>query len=106
MPKRRCSFNKTLKTEFPFLRETHEIGKVLCTVCKSIFSIDHVEISDIKQHLQKKKHSLALSSSSKSDKLTSFFNKKGQFGLSDKSKRIVAEEGMFAIHTIIHNHSF
>ncbi|XP_060847841.1 uncharacterized protein LOC132927347 [Rhopalosiphum padi] len=87
MPKRRCSFNPKLKTQFPNLRDADEIGKVLCTECKSIFSIEHGGISDIKQHLQKRKHLLAVSSSS-------------------SSKRIAAEEGMFAFHTIMHNHSF
>jgi hypothetical protein len=31
---------------------------------------------------------------------------KGKSGLSDESKHIAAEEGMFAFHTIMHNHSF
>jgi hypothetical protein len=104
MPKRRCSFNPKLKTQFPFLREADEIGKVLCTECKSIFSIEHGGISDIKQHIEKRKHVLAVSSSS--SKLTSYLINKGKSGLSDESKRIAAEEGMFAFHTIMHNHSF
>lgn len=106
MPKRRCSFNPKLKTQFPNLRDADEIGKVLCTECKSIFSIEHGGISDIKQHLQKRKHLLAVSSSSSANKLSSYFINKEKSGPSDESKRIAAEEGMFAFHTIMHNHSF
>ena len=78
MPKRRCSFNLKLKTQFPNLRDADEIGKVLCTECKSVFSIEHGGISDIKQHLQKRKHVLAVSSSSSANKLTSFLLKNGK----------------------------
>lgn len=106
MPKRRCSFNPKLKTQFPNLRDADEIGKVLCTECKSVFSIEHGGISDIKQHLQKRKHVLAVSSSGSANKLASYFINGGKSGLSDESKRIAAEEGMFAFHTIMHNHSF
>ena len=91
MPKRRCSFNPKLKTQFPNLRDADEIGKVLCTECKSVFSIEHGGISDIKQHLQKRKHVLAVSSSSSANKLASYFINKGKSGLSDESKRIAAE---------------
>ncbi|VVC27828.1 Zinc finger, RING/FYVE/PHD-type,Zinc finger, BED-type, partial [Cinara cedri] len=51
--------------------DADETGRVLCTECKSIFSIEHGGISDIKQHLQKRKHLLAVSSST--NKLAPYF---------------------------------
>jgi len=64
MSKRRCEFTPNLKVEFPFLRDSNEIGKVLCVVCKSVFSIENSGRSDITQHVKQKKHLLAVSSSS------------------------------------------
>lgn len=104
MLKRWCGVNPKLKTQFPFSKKSDETGKVPCTECKSIFLIKHGEISGIKQHIQKRKHILARFSSS--NKLTSFSNNKGNSGLSDVSKRISAEEGIFAFHTIMYNNLF
>jgi hypothetical protein len=106
MPKRRCTFTVFLQFEFTFLKNCEEIGKVFCTVCKGIFSIEHGGRSDIKQHMEKKKHTSALSSFSESDKVTSYFIKQGPAGLTSEGLKIAAEEGMFAFHTIVHNHSF
>ncbi|KAL4098108.1 hypothetical protein QTP88_022777 [Uroleucon formosanum] len=93
-------------SEFTFLKKCEEIGKVFCTVCKAVFSIEHGGRSDIKQHMEKKKHTSALSNASKSDKVTSYFIKQGSAGLTSEGLKIAAEEGMFAFHTIVHNHSF
>lgn len=51
MPKRRCVFTQSLKNEFSFLRDAEEIGKVFCSVCKSVFSIENGGRADIKQHI-------------------------------------------------------
>jgi hypothetical protein len=75
MLKRRCTFTVSLQSEFTFLKNCEEIGKVFCTVCKGIFSIEHGGRSDINQHMEKKKHTSALSSVSESDKVTSYFIK-------------------------------
>ncbi|VVC27179.1 Hypothetical protein CINCED_3A013232, partial [Cinara cedri] len=72
----------------------------------AIFSIEHGGRSDIKQHMEKKKHTSALSGASKSNKVTSYFIKQGPAGLTSEGLKITAEEGMFAFHTIVHNHSF
>lgn len=64
MPKRKCVFNSRLKLDFPFLRDGDKIGKVFCTLCKSLFTIQNGGRSDIRQHLNQKKHLLAVSSSS------------------------------------------
>ncbi|VVC35789.1 Hypothetical protein CINCED_3A001819 [Cinara cedri] len=106
MPKRRCTFTESLQSEFTFLKKCEVIGKVFCTVCKALFSIEHGGRSDIKQHMEKKKHTSALSSTSKSYKVTSYFIKQGPAGLTSEGLKIAAEEGMFAFHTIVHNHSF
>ncbi|XP_025410915.1 uncharacterized protein LOC112683919 [Sipha flava] len=66
------------------------------------FSIENGGRSDITQHVKQKKHLLAVSSSS-SNKVTNFFT---NVQSTNESKRIAAEEGLFAYHTIIHNHSF
>lgn len=86
--RKKVYFIPKLKTQFLFLRDADEIEKVLWTVCKSMFSIEHGGISDIKHHLQKSKHLLAKSSCSKSNKHTSFFINKEQFKQTDESKRI------------------
>lgn len=76
MPKRRCVFTPSLKNEFSFLRDAEEIGKVFCSVCKSVFSIENGGRADIKQQITKaKKHLRAVSSTSSNDKVTSFFFK-------------------------------
>ncbi|XP_060835436.1 uncharacterized protein LOC132929545 [Rhopalosiphum padi] len=107
MPKRRCVFTPQLKLEFPFLQDADEVGKIFCTICKSVFSIEHGGRSDITQHVTKvKKHLLALSAASKHEKVTSFFLKNDPSGSTDESRRTAAQEGIFAFHTVIHNHSF
>ena len=54
MPKRKCTLTDILKKECPFLAESDN-GKVLCTVCRAHFSIEHGGLSDITQHIAKKK---------------------------------------------------
>lgn len=51
---------------------------------------------------KRKKHLSALSSASKSDKVTSYFIKQGLSGLTSEGLiQIVLEEGMFAFHAIV-----
>ncbi|XP_050063287.1 uncharacterized protein LOC126552619 [Aphis gossypii] len=107
MPKKRCVFTPQLKLEFPFLQDADEVGKIFCTICKSVFSIEHGGRSDITQHVTKvKKHLLALSAASKHEKVTSFFFKIDPSGSTDENRRTAAQEGIFAFHTVVHNHSF
>lgn len=102
MPKRKCNFTDALKKEFPFLRA--EEDKLLCTLCKGVFSIEHGGRSDITQHVQKKKHRVAEAARSSSKKLTAFMTTQGK--LDEEGKRLAAEEGLFTFHTIKHNHSY
>ncbi|XP_026819093.1 uncharacterized protein LOC113557737 [Rhopalosiphum maidis] len=107
MPKKRCVFTPQLKLEFPFLQDADEVGKIFCTISKSVFPIEHGGRSDITQHVTKvKKHLLALSAASKHEKVTSFFFKNDPSGSTDESRRTAAQEGIFAFHTVIHNHLF
>jgi hypothetical protein len=53
MPKRRCGFTDSLEAEYWFLKEKQEVGKVLCSICKSQFSIEHGGRSDILQHIER-----------------------------------------------------
>jgi hypothetical protein len=100
-----------LKVEFSFLKDRNEIVKVLCIECKSVFSIENGGRSDIAQHFKQKKNLLTGSNKvflkikikSSSNKVTNFFTKVQS---TNESKRIAADEGLFAFHTIIHNHSF
>jgi hypothetical protein len=74
---------------------------MLCTICKSLFSIEHGSRSGILQH--KKKHLTAVSSMSCRQKVTSYFTKET---ITDEDKHTEAEEGLFGFHTIKYNHSF
>jgi len=66
MPKRRSVFTPNLKSDILFLKYSDEVGKVFCTIYKSMFSIEHGGLADIRQHTTKvKKHLLALSAASK-----------------------------------------
>jgi hypothetical protein len=79
------------------------VGKVLCSICKSQFLVERGGHSDILQHIKKRKHAIAEETKSFSKKVTSYFTKET---ITDECKHIAAEEGLFAFHTIKHNHSF
>jgi hypothetical protein len=103
MPKRRCGFTESLIAEYPFLKEDEQVGKVLCCICKSLFSVEHGSHSEILQHINKRKHAIAVETKGCSKKVTSYFTKET---VTDECKHIAAEAGLFAFHTIKHNHSF
>jgi hypothetical protein len=103
MSKRRCVFTESLEAEYPFLKEDQQMGKLLCSICKSQFSIQHGGRSDIPQHIKKRKHAIAAETKSCSKKITSYFTKET---ITDECKHIADGEGLFAFHTIKHNHSF
>jgi ribosomal protein S27AE len=76
---------------------------VLCSICKSQFSIEHGGRPDILQHIKKRKHAIAAETKSCCIKVKSYFTKET---ITDECKYIAAEEGLFTFHTIKHNHSF
>jgi hypothetical protein len=53
-------FTESLKAECPFLQEDQQVGKVLCSICKSQFSVQHGGRSDILQHIKKRKYAIAV----------------------------------------------
>lgn len=103
MPKRKCTFSKDLKEAYPFLEEDATSNKVQCSVCRSVFSIEHGGRGDIKQHLKMQKHKLAAAAISSSQDVTSFFTRNERGQLSNESKRIASQEALFAFHAAKHN---
>jgi hypothetical protein len=79
------------------------VGKVLCSICKSQFSIENGGCSDILQYIKKRKHAIAAETKSCSKKVMSYFTKET---VTDECKHTAAEEGLFAFHTIKRNHSY
>jgi hypothetical protein len=103
MPKRRCVLTECLEAEYPFLQEDQQVGKVLCFICRSQFSIEHGSGSNLLQHIKERKHAIAVETKSCSEKVTFYFTKEN---LTDECKHIAAKEGLFEFHTIKHNHIF
>jgi hypothetical protein len=75
---------------------------VLCSNCKSQFSLKHGGRSDILEHIKKRKHVIAAETESCSKEVTSYFTKET---ITDECKHIAAE-GLFAFQTTKHIHSF
>jgi hypothetical protein len=96
-------FTESIEAEYPFLKEDQQVGKVLSCTCKSQFWIEHGGRSDILQHIKKRKLAIAAETKHCSKKVTSYFTKET---ITDECKHIAAEEGLFAFHTVKHNHSF
>jgi hypothetical protein len=71
---KKCVFTKSLEAGYLFLKEGQQVGKVLCSICKSQFSTEHGGRSDILQHIKKKKrkHAIAAETKSCSKKVTSY----------------------------------
>jgi len=101
MPKRKCNFTSDIKRDYPFLKETID-SKVLCNYCQSVFSIRHGGRSDIKDHLETKKHKSSLEAVTSSDRVTNFF----KAASSEESLLLAAKEATFAYHTAVHGQSF
>jgi hypothetical protein len=66
------------------------VGKMLCSICKSQFSIEHGGHSNILQHIKKRKHAIAAETKSCGKKVTSYFTKDT---ITDECKHIAAEKG-------------
>jgi hypothetical protein len=67
-------FTERLGGEYSFLKD-QQVGKVLCSICKSQFSIQHGRLSDILQYIKKRKHEIAAESKSYCEKVTFYFMK-------------------------------
>ena len=102
MPKRNCSFNGQLK-DFPFLSAKDGTQIVWCTICNYSFSVSHGGRADVNDHIQIKKHKTSQAASSSSSCVISFFSK---IEPTHEDIKLAAAEGVFANHTVKHNHSF
>jgi hypothetical protein len=51
------------------------VRKVLCSICKSQFSIEHGGRCDVLQRIKKRKHAIAVDTKSYSKKVTAHFTK-------------------------------
>jgi hypothetical protein len=65
--------------------------------------MQHGGCSDIPQYIKKRKQAIAAETKSCSKKVMSYFTKET---ITDDCKYITVEEGLFAFHTIKHNHLF
>lgn len=108
-PKRRkCVFSDELKSKFPYIKANtnNDNSVVQCVKCKSVFSSANSGKTDIEDHIKTIKHKRAVSTaiaSSSMSSMTSYFKKK-QF--EDAERKLAAAEGLWAYHTVMHNHSF
>lgn len=101
--KRKCVFNESLKSMYPFIRKTTSESDVRCEKCKSDFSIAHGGGSDIIKHLKTKRHKAADISASSSKAVTEYFKRMTP---SSKDLEVNAAEGLWAYHTVKENQSF
>lgn len=99
MPKRKCTFTNNLKNQYPLLKLIIN-DRVLCTQCRSEFSIGHGGRSTIKEHLATKKHKSAVESVAGTSSILTFFKDP------NKDDLISAKEATFAYHSAVHNLSF
>jgi hypothetical protein len=79
------------------------VGKALWSICKSQFSIEHGDRSNILQYIKKIKDAISGENESCRKKVTSYFTKET---ITNESKYIAVEEELFAFHTIKHSYSF
>lgn len=110
MPKRKSVFTKDLEKEYPFIKKNIIAGRnpdkcsdVICTICGSYFSVGHGGNSDIKAHLELKKHKKAELAVSNSNSIT--FYSPNRIRLPAELD-IAAKECVFSLHTVLHDQSF
>ncbi|XP_065306611.1 uncharacterized protein [Dermacentor albipictus] len=94
MPKRKCKFTEQLGKEYPFIKKTKSEADVRCDTCGR---------SDVLKHISSVKHKQCVSAAASSSAVTWFFR---QECAGEKELQLAASEGVFAFHTVVHNHSF
>jgi hypothetical protein len=60
MPKTMRVFTENLKAECPFSKDDEQVGKLLCSICNSQFSLEHGGRSDMLQHIKERKDAIAV----------------------------------------------
>ena len=101
--KRKCHFNDNMMREFPFIRSGQDDRMVNCTLCNSSFSIGSGGRMAAVEHQQKKKHKASLIARVGMPSATTFFKKVEP---SQEEYDLAVQEGVFAYHTMQHNHSY
>jgi len=92
--------------EFPFIRPVpvgHDETMVHCTICNSSFSVASGGRTSVIEHQQRNKHKSALTARAGSANVTTFFKKVAP---SANEYNLAMQEGIFAYHTMRHNHSY
>ena len=102
--KRKCVFNESLRSKFPFISKTKSDSDVRCEKCQSDFSIGHGGINDITRHLVSQRHKSADISASTSNKINEYYKSKNT--ITTRDLEIAAAEGLWAYHTVKENQSF
>lgn len=103
-PRRKCIFNENLQNEYSFIKPTSVAPHIVfCEICKCEFDISNSGRSNIKNHIKKKKHQVALNAVVSSRRVNNFFKNNN---LSTENLQLAAKEGTVAYHTIKHMQSF
>lgn len=96
--KMKCLVNDSNLKEFPFIRPI-----AFCTLCNSSFRVGGGGRSFLVEHQQTKKHKAAITARASVPSVTTFFKRVEP---SQSEYDLAVQEGVFAYHTIRHNHSF
>lgn len=91
MPKTKYTVRYMFKI---LIHESRKIGKMFCTMCEAVFSIEHEGRSGLKQHMEKNKITCRVSAS-KNDEITKVI----WLHYSEKLKITTVKE-MFAFQTL------
>lgn len=93
----KCHFNDNMMREFTFLGPGPDDTMVHCTICNSLFSVASGGRTAVVEHQQTKKI-VSLTARAVVPSVTTFFKKV------EPSQQ--EYEGVFAYHTMHHNHSY
>ncbi|CDQ72078.1 unnamed protein product [Oncorhynchus mykiss] len=88
---------------FPFIRSGQDDKMVNCTLCNSSFSIGSGGRALVVEHQQTKKHKACLMGLVGMPSVTTFFKKVEP---SQEEYDLAVQEGVFAYHTMRHNHIY
>lgn len=100
MPKRKCTFNETLKAKYPCFKEGRNKSEAYCILCNSYLNIGNKGITDIEDHLKTEKHKRHVRGQSNSGAMDSFVIN------SSENSAIRAAEAVLSFHTVKHHQSF
>ncbi|ODM92686.1 putative zinc finger protein [Orchesella cincta] len=105
--KRKCHFTEEMKKEHPFLEKKFkgddDSGDLFCRMCSGTFSISNGGQYDINRHLKSDMHKKAMIAKASTKPVTAFFSKNQP---ESQDLELAAREGLFAFHSVLHNHSF